>query len=488
MKTRNYINSKITFFLAAITVMLSSCEREISDDFVLATFPATADVFIDAPVGLTDEFFISFDPAEGANPEGFGTDENEFYQGTSSIRIDVPASNDPDGGFIGGIFRDRGQGRDLTSYDALTFWAKGNATGVIGEVGFGTDFLEGKFPASRSNIQLTTGWKKYIVPIPNASKLTQEKGMFLFSAGGLDVLGDGPNGNEIGWTFWIDEIKFEKLGTILQVSANMFSGQNQSFESFKGGSLALQGFSQTVNLETGENIVLNTSPAYFDFTFSNEGVASITEDLKVLISGESGSTTVTASLNNNAVAGSLAVTSTGQLPLATTPSADAANVKSVYSDSYLAATSINFNPQFGGSTTQTSEFSQTSTATDSGNDAVLVYSNNNFTGIIFGQTIDATELEFMSVDIFVTDENTSIGFQIRDVGTDGEINTNRFTGQPEGDDVDFRFNATGLNVNEWNTVQIPLGGSLTNQKNNLGAIILTDGPNYILDNIYFYKN
>ena len=102
--------------------------------------------------------------------------------------------------------------------------------------------------------------------------------------------------------------------------------------------------------------------------------------------------------------------------------------------------------------------------------------------------LDATDLQFMNVDVYVTDASTAVEFQIRDVGGNGEINTNIFTGQPEGDDVDYRFTASNLNANQWNTVQIPLAGRLSNQKDNLGAIIITGGSNFILDNIYFYKN
>jgi len=143
MKGLTYFkNTLLTGLVIALTV---SCERDISDDAIEATFPNTADIFTDIPVGLTDEFFISFDPNVGANTAGFGTDDNEAYVGTSSIRIDVPSPTDPDGNFIGGIFRDRGAGRDLSGYDALTFWAKGTLTGTI-QVGFGTDFMTDTYP------------------------------------------------------------------------------------------------------------------------------------------------------------------------------------------------------------------------------------------------------------------------------------------------------------------------------------------------------
>ena len=145
----------------------------------MATYPETPEVFTDFPVGLTDAFFVSFDPAGGANVNGFGTDENEAYKGNSSIRIDVPDSGDPEGNYIGGIFLDRGNGRDLTNYDALTFWAKGAITAEVGLFGFGTDFQGDKYAVGLNNIALSTDWKQYTIPIPDPTKLVQEKGMFI---------------------------------------------------------------------------------------------------------------------------------------------------------------------------------------------------------------------------------------------------------------------------------------------------------------------
>ena len=116
-----------------------------------------------------------------------------------------------------------------------------------------------------------------------------------------------------------------------------------------------------------------------------------------------------------------------------------------------------------------------------------MYANNNYTGILFTDTIDASTLTNLHVDIYTQLSGTEIGIQIRDIGSNGEINTNIFTGNPKGDDKDFRFTATGLTVGGWTSFEIPLGGDLTSQKNNLGALIITGGPDFILDNIYFYK-
>ena len=72
MKKFNFKYHIIIPVLGLLGIVMISCERGFSDDIDLATFNNNPDIFIDAPVGLTDEFFESFDPAVGANTEGFG--------------------------------------------------------------------------------------------------------------------------------------------------------------------------------------------------------------------------------------------------------------------------------------------------------------------------------------------------------------------------------------------------------------------------------
>lgn len=488
MKTRQYINIRFAFFFGLALLTLSSCEREISDQAVPATFNNSGEIFGDAPAGLTDEFFISFDPAGGANTEGFGTDETIFYEGSSSIKIAVPAPNDPNGGFIGGIFRDRGEGRDLTQYDALTFWAKGSTTGTIGQIGFGTDFLEGKFPVSRSNIQLTTDWKKYVVPIPDPSKLTQEKGMFLFAAGGLDVIDNVPNGNEIGWTFWLDEIRFEKLGTIGQPMPKIYNAQEVAVNVFTGSQVFLNDLSQSFQLGTGEVVTVNPSYNYYNFSSSDGSVVN-TDNIQVDASGSpfvtvlgEGSATITASLNNNSAQGSLTVNSAGAFPQPIAPAQPAADVISLFSNAYTNVPVDTFRADFGSTGF---EFNQIA-----GND-VLSYNNLDFVGIqMLSTPVNATDMNFLHLDLFTTSSNTGFKVEIRDRGANGELNTNQFTGQPIGDDAQKDFNVpTGnMEAGKWISIDIPLDGTLTNQKNNIAQIVFVgDIGSFFVDNLYFYK-
>lgn len=471
MKKFKYTSHITLAILGLIAVVTVSCEREFSDEATLATYPATAEVFTDFPVGLTDQFFISFDPAGGANVNGFDVDNNA-YKGTSAIRIDVPAPTDPDGGYIGGIFLDRGNGRNLTEYDALTFWAKGSTTATVGLFGFGTDFQGDNYAVGLADAVLSTSWKQYTIPIPDASKLVQEKGMFSFSAGTQST-------NGLGFTFWIDEIRFKKLGNIAQARPAIFDGNDNETIAFIGDEINVTGTFQTFNLGDGSDVTVSAANGYFDYTSSDPFVAQVNENGVITIVGE-GTAKITASINGVDATGSLTI-ETGEVNLPPTPTHPAADVISIFSDAYTNAVESNFTPGWIGSTTEVK-------ISSAGENNFLVYTNNNYTGIDFVATpIDASSKTHMHVDILVEDASTTeVSLEIRDLGANGEVNTDVNTGNPIGDDKDYRFTASGFTVGEWKSFEIPLGGNIANQKNKIGLIVLTKGPNFILDNIYFY--
>jgi hypothetical protein len=155
-------------------------------------------------------------------------------------------------------------------------------------------------------------------------------------------------------------------------------------------------------------------------------------------------------------------------------------VKTILSAAYVNATESNFTPGFGGSTTIFDLLT-----TSSGK--VVQYSNNNYTGIIFGNSVDASAFGFLHIDAYVENASSVIGIQIRDIGANKTIETDVFTGNPIGDDKDKRMNLNGFEAGVWKSFDIPLNAGILNQKSNLGAIIITGGPNFMLDNIYFYK-
>jgi len=479
----------------ATAFFFASCEREISEDAVLATFPNTADIYTDNPVNLTDQFFESFDPATGANPNGFNVDNNVAYVGSRSIRIDVPAPNDPDGGYIGGISRDRGLGRNLTGYDALTFWAKASTTGALGTVGFGVDFGENKNQVSSDNVQLTTNWKKYVIPIPDASKLTQERGLFFFSAGTQTT-------NGMGFTIWIDELRFEKLTNVSMLYPYILNGEDVTANGFIGANQVVNQLGALFNLANGQNIRVNASPNYFNFASSNTNVTgpfttNAAGEVTTQVIANSGSAVVTAQLGNVQAQGSLTINAVGAFPPAPIPTRNPANVISIFSNAYNNVPVRHYNGFFSGSNTQGG----------AGNNPNNVDIQAPFANGSIDNIIHYTQLDFVSMGMYETVPRVNISGMTHlhvDINVRQAVNPGNFvrlelhSSLPNGPTTSsgsFVLNAAALtNVNEngWVSVDIPISSFAGfNDPTSLGQIFFVSGnPGGIfsiwVDNVYFY--
>jgi len=183
-----------------LAVLLLGCQRDLND-LQPATYPTNPEVFINSfSPGLNYAAF------GGSVPTAFDVDDQVTYNSisTASMRFEVPDAGDPRGAYAGGTYFTE-VGRNLSGYDALTFWMKASQPANIDVLGFGNDLGANKYQASISGVPVTTNWQKYIIPLPDPSKLKNERGMFFYS--------EGPE-NGRGYTFWIDEVKFEKLGTL----------------------------------------------------------------------------------------------------------------------------------------------------------------------------------------------------------------------------------------------------------------------------------
>lgn len=264
---------------AVVTILLTIGLVSCSDDdngVGPAPFPTQSEVFM-------DEFgsSVTFQAFAGSKLDAVQTDQNG-YQSSRSLIITVPDVGDPNGSFAGGAFT-ADIARDLTGYNALTFWAKATTAATLDVAGIGNDNTgTSKYTAEVTNLALTTSWQKYVIPIPLADKLTAEQGLFYFA--------EGPE-NGVGNTIWFDEIQFENLSTVTNPRPALTT--------------------QTIDVESGETIRVGNSvvrfdvdgtdlnvsamPGYFTFTSSNTGVVSI--DAEGVISGAGiGNATLTATL------------------------------------------------------------------------------------------------------------------------------------------------------------------------------------------------
>jgi len=286
------IFTRYTQHLAAglLLVVFLGCEREITD-LELATLSTNPEVFIDGfSAGLNYAAF------GGSVPTAFDVDNEVTWNNSSaSMRFEVPDANDPRGSFAGGVFY-TDVGRDLSGYNAVTFWAKASQSAAIGEIGFGNDLGQNKYVVSIQGLTISTGWKKYIIPIPDPSRLTAERGLFWYAAGNMDGK---------GFTFWIDEVKYEKLGTIAHPKFAILNGEDQVETSFIGVAKTIGGLTSTFNMPTGINQPINISPAYFEFQSSDPSIATVDENGRITVTGGPGDAEITAHVGDTEANGSL---------------------------------------------------------------------------------------------------------------------------------------------------------------------------------------
>ena len=462
MKNRKYNYSVIALIAALILVMSVNCKRDF-DELELSTYPETAEVFID---GFSEGLIYS--AFGGSKVTAFDVDNDVKYKGEASMRFEVPDFEDPEGAYAGGAYYTT-IGRNLSGYDALTFWAKASKAATLDVVGLGNDFNELKYLVSLRDLKVNTNWKKYIIPIPDPSKLTQEKGMFYYS--------EGP---EEGWgyTFWIDEVKFEKLGTIAHPKPAILEEQDQVIQANVGDVLSIGGTFVVFNMPTGIDQREDVAPAYFNFFSSDTSVATVNE-LGEVTMVKSGSTLITARLGDIDAKGSMAITaSSGLSEPAPTPTVNPENVISLFSNAYTNVNVDTWNPYWQYSTTQLTE-------KKIGDDDVKYYTNLNFVGIEFvTETIDATDMTHLHLDILTQDPVNGAEFSVEVVDFGGD---DAYGG---GDDTNIKFTITPptLVSNAWIAIDVPLAG-LVNRKN-LAQLVLSSNDiihNVYVDNVYFYK-
>jgi len=460
-----YSKTLITFLL--ITSFFTSCEREL-DELVPAEYPTDPKVFIDDfSAGLNYAAF------GGSNPKAFQVDNDVTYNNsTASMRFEVPNVDDPAGAYAGGVFF-TSVGRNLSGYTALTFWAKASQAANIDIVGIGNDLGVNRFQASISGLAVNTNWKKFYIPIPDPSILTSERGMFFYS--------EGPE-NGLGYTFWIDEVKFENLGTIAHAQPAILLGQNQTVNSFPGVNLEIGGLSSVFNLPNGVNQTVDMTSAYFEFFSSNEEIATVSSTGVVSVIGGPGTVVITAKMGGKDASGSLTIESSGAFQTAPEPTDNPADVISLFSDAYTNVPVDYYNGYWAPFQTTLSEDFVIN------GDSILHYTNFNFVGIEFANpTINATSMTHLRMDIyFPNDINPGAQFKVQlvDFGPNGV-----FGG---GDDTNHTLNFTSptLITQQWISLDIPLA-SFTGlaSRNNLGQIIFegTGISSFYVDNIYFRR-
>jgi len=153
-------NRMITALLPAIAAVavlgIAGCERDTTG---LDPAPFNTD-----PVVFSDGFNgIDFQAFLGSKLDALDVVDDEGYQDESSIKINVPAEGDPSGGYAGGAITSNGP-RDLSRYNAVTFWARASRTTSLDLAGYGNDNTgTSKYSGSLSDLEVKPYWQRYIL-------------------------------------------------------------------------------------------------------------------------------------------------------------------------------------------------------------------------------------------------------------------------------------------------------------------------------------
>lgn len=478
-------NNIITTLVIIILMLTVSCSERNVNELPLATnYPTTPEIFIDG-------FSGGLNFSAWGKVTNFSIDYNEKYSGTCSMRFEVPNSGDPTGITAGGVFQ-TSLGRDLSGYNVLTFWAKSSETDTLSSIGFGQSTVNGvnvaNYKVTLNNLVLTNTWTKYYIPIPDPSKLTQEKGMFWYWV--------NPSSSGKGFTFWIDEMKYEKLGTIAhETPGSIYSGNDEILNNVENGDYTIPDLNATFNLPTGINQTIGFSSGYLTLTSSNPYVATTSKPGTYTVIN-AGSTLVTAKLGNNYVKGSALINSIGapvlpamSAPIPNTSTYPQAKVVSIYSDSYKNATVDSYEPYWtwsgGGYTTNCTFYS------NNGNNYIRysnlndIYNQKQVEVAISFETlpIDVSSMTTLHMDVWVpasSPYSTNIPtISLEDWG--GNYGGTSSTG------VYTRPGA--LLTNQWVSLELPLS-SFTGliSRAHLVHLIFGNFPTVVyVDNIYFHK-
>ncbi|XOV93540.1 MAG: Ig-like domain-containing protein [Bacteroidota bacterium] len=462
---------KTILFLGLVSIAFA-CEWTPSDEAEMASYPKNGEIFIDGFSGGLEYF-----PFAGSKLDAFSVDTETYYEGTASMRFDVPNGDDPNGNYAGAIFPDLG-GRNLADFDALTFWAKASKATTIDQIGFGTTFEDARYTAGIFGLRLSTSWTKYHIPIPDPAKLERLQGLFSYATGAKP---EGLEGE--GFTFWIDELQFEYTGTIAHPRPVILNGEDKTEQTFIGIQIPVSGLQHTFNLGNGLNQTVSSAPAYFDFESSNENVATVNE-LGIITVVGTGSAEITAVSSGVQAFGSLTIESLGEFISAPTPTKDPANVISIFSDAYTNVAIDYYNGFFQYQTTQGGTGPGGADFTVNG-DAVINYTELNFVGIGAFQnvpSIDATAMTHLHVDIQVQ-ESINPGDFIR-----LQLLNSVGSGETSGS---YTISDGVLKANQWISLNIPLTdfAGLTDRSKIGLLFFISDNTvsNILVDNIYFYK-
>lgn len=418
------------------------------------------------PVVFDDTFGanVDFQAFAGSKLDAISIDTTEAYSGAASIRVTVPAPNDPTGTYSGGAFT-TGRPRDLRLYNALTFWAKADHAITFNVVGLGNDNTgTSRFEASWSSVAMTTTWTRFVIPIPDATRLADEKGLFFFAE--AHEMGQGAS-------VWFDDIRFENVAGVTNPRPSI---PTLSLTPDVGSDVPITG-TQVVFAVDGTDQVITAMPGYFTFASSADSVA-VGGEGTVRVVGL-GTATITATLAGVAATGAITVTPTPSPPAAApTPTLPSANVLSLFSNAYPNLAVDTWSASWDIATVADVSIAGNATKKYTG----LVYAGIEFTGT---HLVDATAMTHFHVDVWAA-TGTNFRVKLVDFGANGVYGG--------ADDKEHELTLTSASTpafttGTWSSLDIPLSSfvNLTTRGHLAQLILAGDVGTVYVDNVYFHN-
>lgn len=400
-----------------------------------------------------------FQAFSGSDTEALSIDAATRRNDRSTLRVVVPDAGSYAGGaFVGTV------PRDLTEYDALTFWARASREATLDVVGLGNDNTgTSQYTAEAGPLTIGTTWQKYVIPIPLAAKLTEEKGLFHFADGADEG---------VGYTLWFDDVRFEQVGT------SRPRAELPSFTAIEevGTVRRIAGFRVTYDVG-GRDETVTAGPGYFTLTSSDPAVAVIREDGAISTVG-AGTAMISATLGETPVAGAVTLRAfTPPTTAAPAPTQEAADVISLFSGAYQNVPVSTWSASY--------DQADVTDLTIAG-DPVKKYSGLGFAAVEFTQpTIDASAMTMLHLDAYVIDDG-AFRVKLVDFGADGAYGG--------GDDSEHEVTITGatspaVTVGAWSSLDIPLSAfpGLT-ARAHLAQLILSGSSSTVyVDNVYLWR-
>ncbi len=453
--------TSVCVILAAVLAGLAGvgCERGYSG---LEPLPPNTD-----PVVFDDDFgaAVDYQAFSGSKLDAVSIDTAEKHSGTASLKVTVPAAGSTGGTYAGGAFTTN-MARDLSGYNALTFWAKASMDAAFNEIGFGNDNTgNSKYTAVVKNTAITTSWQQFTIPIPEPDRLHVEEGLFFIA--------EGPEGNA-PYTVWFDQIEYKTVTGITDPRPSMSS---RFVDSFVGETVTVSG-TKTIFDVNGTDMIVEHMPGYFTFFSSDEDVVATDAGTITVVGG--GTAQITAALGDVPATGTVTVTATAPPDVpAPAPTEPANEVISLFSDEYN-----NVVVDTWSATWDQADVSDLVI----GDDDIKVYTNLSYAGIEFAtNTIDATEMNYFHIDLWIP-KGREIRIKLVDFGADGI-----YQGEPDSES-ELVFNEQSdpaISFGDWVSLDIPLSrfSGLT-ARAHLAQLILSGDAftnTVFVDNIYFHK-